>query len=404
MPNCGLSCRPEDDLLFNETFRHRARFLVGTSAILCVVSTLFTLLTFVVDPDRFRYPERPIIFLSACYLGVGTAYVVGFALGDQTACSGPFPSGTASDGSTGVSFSNGEEVKRFPVSTQGTSNALCTVVFGVQYFFAIAAAVWWTVLAVAWFLSAGPKWGREAIERRSGYFHLVAWAAPAILTFSAIGTGSVVGDPVSGICVVGGGLLARGVGPVSAEQAFVLAPLIACLGVGSLFLAAGFISLLRVRSAMQRDGTRTDKLEQLMLRIGVFGVLYAVPATIVVVCHAYEQSLRADWIRKWYAKACRVYSVPCFASRDSFIDDQSASDFTVLILRYVMTLIVGVASGFWVWSGKTVSSWKTFSERLCRSADNSSGVASGRAVHASINVSSKAGKIGHGRISKPAVV
>lgn len=301
-------------------------------------------------------------------------------------------------------------VKRRPVSTQGTSNALCTVVFGVQYFFAMAAAVWWTVLAVAWFLSAGPKWGREAIERRSGYFHLVAWAVPAVLTFSAIGTGSVAGDPVSGICVVGGGLLTRGAGPVSAEQAFVLAPLIACLGVGSLFLAAGFVSLFRVRRAMQRDGTRTDKLDQLMLRIGVFGVLYAVPATVVVVCHAYEQSWRSDWIRKWYSNACRRYSVPCLASSDlRTIANQTSLDFTVLILRYVMTLIVGVASGFWVWSGKTVSSWRTFSGRLCGSGSSSAGAVSSRAsasaAQTPIHVNSKAGKSNSsGRMMKSAVV
>ena len=33
---------------------------------------------------------------------------------------------------------------------------------------------------------------------------------------------------------------------------------------------------------MKHDGTKTEKLERLMVRIGVFSVLYTVPATIVI--------------------------------------------------------------------------------------------------------------------------
>lgn len=90
LTQCGQSCLVEDDLLFTHTQRQFARYLVGSVAIVCLISTLFTVLTFAVDPDRFRYPERPIVFVSACYLGVGLAYVVGFAAGDTASCSGPF--------------------------------------------------------------------------------------------------------------------------------------------------------------------------------------------------------------------------------------------------------------------------------------------------------------------------
>lgn len=48
-------------------------------------------LTFLIDSSRFRYPERPIVFLAVCYLVVGCAYVAGLGAGDSVACREPFP-------------------------------------------------------------------------------------------------------------------------------------------------------------------------------------------------------------------------------------------------------------------------------------------------------------------------
>jgi len=41
---------------------------------------------------------------------------------------------------------------------------------------------------------------------------------------------------------------------------------------------------------MKREGSKTDKLEMLMVKIGIFSVLYIVPASIVVGCYFYEHS------------------------------------------------------------------------------------------------------------------
>lgn len=59
-------------------------------------------------------------------------------------------------------------------------------------------------------------------------------------------------------------------------RSFVLAPLLVYLALGTVFLLAGFVSLFRIRTVMKHDGTKTDKLEKLMIRIGVFSVLYTV--------------------------------------------------------------------------------------------------------------------------------
>jgi len=365
LPDCGLPC-DGDDAFVDGRRRRVVRLLVGAASAACVASSLFTLLTFVIDPSRFRYPERSIVFLSACYLGVGTAYVVGFAVGPAVACVGPFEGGGGG-----------------AVVTQGAQHGPCSAVFALLYFFGMSASIWWVVLALTWFLAAGLKWGREAIEGHAPYFHLAAWAMPAVQTFAALGTGSVGGDPVAGVCVAAG---VAG-GPRAPGTVFLLAPLGVYLSVGGCFMLAGVVSLFRIRSAMRRhDGSQTAKLERLMVRIGVFGVLYAVPAAVVIACHAHDLSSSAGWIRRWHAL------VSCPAADRACRETASAAarppDFAVLVTKYVMTLLVGITSGFWIWSGKTLAAWRGLYARLCRGAtSNSSSRSAGPAVVIRTNTS-----------------
>ena len=44
----------------------------------------------------------------------------------------------------------------------------------------------------------------------------------------------------------------------------------------------------------------------------------------------------------------------------------SYPDFSVLMLKYFMSLAVGITSGFWIWSGKTLDAWRHFLGRVCR--------------------------------------
>lgn len=40
-----------------------------------------------------------------------------------------------------------------------------------------------------------------------------------------------------------------------------------------------------------------------------------------------------------------------------------------------MTLVVGITSGFWIWSHKTLDSWRKFYRRLCHSRPKTNGAA-----------------------------
>ncbi|KAB0336826.1 hypothetical protein FD754_025510, partial [Muntiacus muntjak] len=224
---------------FSADERTFATFWISLWSVLCFISTSTT---------------RPIIFLSACYLCVSLGFLVRLVVGHAST----------------------------------TGPALCTVVFLLVYFFGMASSIWWVILSLTWFLAAGMKWGNKAIAGYAQYFHLAAWLIPSVKSITALALSSVDGDPVAGICYVGNQNL-------NSLRGFVLGPLVLYLLVGTLFLLAGFVSLFRIRSVIKQGGAKTDKLEKLMIRIGIFTLLYTVPASVVVACCLYEQHYRESW-------------------------------------------------------------------------------------------------------------
>uniref|UniRef100_A0A8C0GNH2 Frizzled class receptor 8 n=1 Tax=Chelonoidis abingdonii TaxID=106734 RepID=A0A8C0GNH2_CHEAB len=276
-----------------------------------------------IDMDAFKYHERPNHLLAACYSSsrrlpgalCGRHEKVGLAVAEH-------------------------------VRYESTGPALCTVVFLLVYFFGMASSIWWVILSLTWFLAAGMKWGNEAIAGYAQYFHLAAWLLPSVKSIAVLALSSVDGDPVAGICYVGNQSLEN-------LRGFVLAPLLIYLAIGSMFLLAGFVSLFRIRSVIKQQGgpTKTHKLEKLMIRLGLFTVLYTVPAASVVACLFYEQHNRPRWEA--------THNCPCL--RDQQPDQARRPDYAVFMLKYFMCLVVGITSGVWVWSGKTLESWRALS-------------------------------------------
>ena len=170
-----------------------------------------------------------------------------------------------------------------------------------------------------------------------------------ITTVAVLVTSSVSGDPVGGLCQVG----------TSSPASFfglMLIPLLVYLLLGISFLAAGFISLFKIRNVIKEQGGRAkiDKLEKLMVKIGIFSVLYIVPAGTVIACTIYELAAFKNWELSYICPGCLPRS------------QLSYPDFSVLMLKYFMSLAVGITSGFWIWSGKTLDAWRHFLGRVCR--------------------------------------
>ncbi|CAL8104462.1 unnamed protein product [Calicophoron daubneyi] len=400
---CLPSCRnPAFSSKSDKTF---ATFWLGLWAVLCILSTLATVATFLADPTRFQYPERPIIYLSACYLMVALGYLIRVGMGHEAiACDGP----------------------RLRRGTTGP--AQCSIVFLLTYVFAMASSVWWVVLTLTWFLAAGLKWGSEAIAKYSQIYHFLAWFVPGAQAILVLIMSAIDGDPVGGLCYVGSTSLTN-------LRLFVLAPMCIYLGLGTVFLVAGFVALFKIRSAIKlqaRGHLKTDKLEKLMIRIGIFGVLYTVPAIVVIACICYELANREAWERN---HNCPCLPIPKMGSlwHEDFIEklnsmfqttdypvkltDSGTSqndnslirlkskddvfqqpEYAIFMLKYFMSLVVGITSGFWIWSSKTLDSWQSC---LRRTTNKSCGGKSKRTQNSVVQALCPAGQVVTGRSPPP---
>lgn len=73
---------------------------------------------------------------------------------------------------------------------------------------------------------------QERIDKKSAYFHMVAWSLPLVLTITTMALGEIDGDSVAGICFVG-------YVNQAARAGFLLGPITAVLIVGGYFLSRG---------------------------------------------------------------------------------------------------------------------------------------------------------------------
>ncbi|MFH4977638.1 hypothetical protein AB6A40_004347 [Gnathostoma spinigerum] len=146
----------------------------------CFILSSFTFLTFLIQPERFQYPERPIFMLAFCQMMVAVGFMIRvFAGHANVACDS------------------------WTIRSSAQQLNLCQLVFVLVYFFGMAGSVWWVLLSLTWVLAAASKWSSEAIAGYANYFHLTAWLLPAIQTITVIVVGAVDGDPMTGICYVG---------------------------------------------------------------------------------------------------------------------------------------------------------------------------------------------------------
>lgn len=327
--SCAPRCSAGVDVYWSRRDKDFAFIWMAVWATLCFASTAFTVLTFLLEPQRFQYPERPIIFLSMCYNVYSMAFLIRSVAGaENIACD--------------------REHGQLYIIQEGLESTGCTLVFLILYYFGMASSLWWVVLTLTWFLAAGKKWGHEAIEAHSSYFHLAAWGVPAMKTIVILTMRKVAGDELTGLCYVGSL-------DASALTGFVLVPLACYLVVGTSFILTGFVALFHIRKVMKTGGTNTEKLEKLMVKIGVFSILYTVPATCVIVCYFYER-LNVDY---WHQRALE-HGCSAFPGRRGLDCSLEASVPTVAIfmLKIFMSLVVGITSGVWVWSSKTLQTWQ----------------------------------------------
>lgn len=111
-------------------------------------------------------------------------------------------------------------------------NLSCVVVFSLVYYSLMAAVVWFVILTYAWHMSFRALGTiQDRIDKKSAYFHLIAWCVPLVLTVAVMALGLVDGNSMTGICFVGY--------TDHAAKLFVLGPVLLAELIGGYFLCRG---------------------------------------------------------------------------------------------------------------------------------------------------------------------
>ncbi|KAJ8673457.1 hypothetical protein QAD02_004719 [Eretmocerus hayati] len=329
VPRCG-----DDAYYKTEDKRFVERWMVGW-AWLCFLSTLFSLLTYWVEPSRFRYPERPVVFLALCHNLLALAYILRGALGPEIlGCA------TQEDGPSYV-----------PVN-DGLRSASCTLWWLARYYLSLASSFWWMILCCCWLLSAKNEWSSEALHNIAPYLHSVAWGLPVLFTAGSLVSRAVAADELTGLCQ-------------SKDESTLwleVLPHGTLLLMGCLLASLAGAALIRVRRAVRliQQARSAAKLEHLMIRLCLFGLLYALPALGALACLLQEAQLRPEW-----RKLGLLWALDCRASPSCSDEEAEAGpsskappgSLELALLRILLQMLVGLASGMWVWSGKTCRAW-----------------------------------------------
>ncbi|OON23974.1 fz domain protein [Opisthorchis viverrini] len=117
--------------------------IIWTSVLsgICSLLTSVTLVGYLIHSSLFRLTERPVIYITLCQLIYSLGFALSIGLGRETVTCGP-------------DLDSGREIRL----QEGLDNSVCALVFMVQYFFAIASSMWWSLLTIHWALQYSYCW------------------------------------------------------------------------------------------------------------------------------------------------------------------------------------------------------------------------------------------------------
>ncbi|VDP11469.1 unnamed protein product [Soboliphyme baturini] len=354
---CALRC--DQQWMFTKNQKEFAEKWMTVWAAVCFVVTVITVITFLIDMTRFTYPKRPIIFISFSYCLYSLAYLVRASLGSE---------------SIACTQLSGHSV----LISRSLDNPRCVIIFLVLYYFSTASSVWWLILTMTWFLSASRKWGQEAIARLNSFFHIIAWVIPAGLTIAVLVTHEVDASELTGLCFVSQR-------DSSATYGFFIAPvtIFSLIGIG--FMVAGIMAMSRISKEMRCRVREVDlfKLKKLTTQVCIFSVLYVLPTLVVIICEIYEKLTIEEWMKRH--RNCVLLSAqledagpttPAAPPRDAATGKHEllrscrqpgggesaarAPVMEVYVLKIFTSLVIGITSSMWIWSQKTVVTWRRF--------------------------------------------
>ncbi|EMP26347.1 Smoothened like protein [Chelonia mydas] len=272
---CGIQCQ---NPLFTEHEHRDMHVYIAAFSSVTIFCTFFTLATFVADwKNSNRYPAVILFYVNACFFVGSIGWLAQFM-----------------DGARGEIVCRADGTMRLgePTSNETLS---CVIIFVIVYYSLMSGVIWFVMLTYAWhtsFKALGTTY--QPLLGKTSYFHLVTWSIPFVLTVAILAVAQVDGDSVSGICFVG-------YKNYRFRAGFVLAPIGLVLIVGGYFLIRGVMTLFSIKS--NHPGLLSEKaaskINETMLRLGIFGFLAFGFVLITFACPFYDFFNQAEWERSF---------------------------------------------------------------------------------------------------------
>ncbi|MEE6515913.1 hypothetical protein FKM82_025050 [Ascaphus truei] len=310
---CGIQCQ---NPLFTEKEHREMHAYIAVFSSVTIFCTFFTLATFLSDwKNSNRYPAVILFYVNACFFVGSIGWLAQFMDGArmEIVCRG--------DGTMRL----GE-----PTSNETLS---CVIIFVIVYYSMMSGVTWFVMLTYAWhtsFKALGTTY--QPLSGRTSYFHLVTWSMPFVLTVAILAVAQVDGDSVSGICFVG-------------------------------YKNYRVMTLFSIKS--KHPGLLSEKaaskINETMLRLGIFGFLAFGFVLITFGCHFYDFFNQAEWERSFREYVLCEANVTIAVQTNKPIPECEIKNRPSLLVEKINLFAMfgtGIAMSTWVWTKATIVIWK----------------------------------------------
>lgn len=222
---------------------------VAVWSIICLVFTIVALLTFLIQPKRFRWPARPILYLTSCGFVTSTIYLIRWVEGPYTC--------------------TGESQLEKP-----SESLSCVGISLILLFCDIAYSLWWCVFCFVWFLSAAREWSTEAIEKISTRLHTTVWIVSAFPMLYILISHNININYLSGFCEV------KSMPLIMFQLVFMV--------ISTFFSVVTSVALKNVKKTLIAAGRSPLKLEILFYRLLIISIGICLPHICYLLCQFYD--------------------------------------------------------------------------------------------------------------------
>uniref|UniRef100_A0A1S4G8S5 Putative frizzled receptor 3 n=1 Tax=Anopheles gambiae TaxID=7165 RepID=A0A1S4G8S5_ANOGA len=314
---CVPRCGPTIDALYSQRQKELVELWTLVLSAVCFIFTLTSLVSFWAKASKLEYPDRPILFMTLCYNLLGLCYL------ERTILHSPRRLEAA------VELMLLDAPGHHPSAATATHlrsdctiTSQCLAYYILKHYLLLSASTWWLIFGLCWYLSTAKQWSCEALERKSGLFHVLAWVVPFAAPIGALLRGHIQRFELTGFCN------ARG---------FTELPVLLLLLLGTALVSCALAALARLRHCWNQ---RAPHLGRVFGRVLLFAVCYLLPALSATVCMMLE---RVDH---------ELEPCPAGGEPGDGCVHRVQPHFSLLptVLRLALTLLGGGSVGVWLWS------------------------------------------------------